>query len=256
MKKILAIVAAIFVLTSLSAMAEMTADEIIAKHLEAYGGADAMRNVKSIMLKGSMFMQGMPLEMTMYAILPDKSFAQVSTNNMVLGGGGTNGKEAWATQMGQTFILTGKEKAEAEKQADQFGLLDYAKKGATAKYLGEDMVKGAKAYKVEFVDASKDTTVYFFDATTYYIVREKSSSSSQSFSGHKKFGGIVFPAKITASVEANGQTMQQMITIDTIAINIPVADSLFVMPKDAKPMPTMPTGTDTAAPPAKPGEGK
>ncbi len=240
MKRSLVLLFALLLLSAMPAMAEMTADEIIAKHVEAYGGEAAMRAVKSMSLKGSMFMQGMPLEMQMYLVPPTKSYIQVMSNNVVLGGGGTNGTEAWATQMGETYILTGKQKEEADKQSDQFMFLDYKKKGSTAKLLGDDMVKGAKAYKIEFVSPSKDTTLYFFDATTYYIVREKNASTSQSFSAHKAVNGLVFPFKINSQMDVNGQSMQQMIQIDSIAINVPIADSLFIMPKNAKPLPTAP----------------
>lgn len=195
----------------------------------------------------------------MYMVPPSKSFIQVSSNNMVLGGGGTNGTEAWATQMGETYILTGKQKEEADKQSDQFIFLDYKKKGATAKNLGEDMVKGAKAYKIEFVTADRDTTLYYFDATTYYLLREKNAATSQNFSKHKSVGGIVFPFTINSQLDMGGQSMQQMITVDSIAVNVPIAESLFVMPKNAKPMPTPgaapePAETPKVVPPA--GSGK
>ncbi|MGB5105230.1 MAG: hypothetical protein WBP29_01615 [Candidatus Zixiibacteriota bacterium] len=255
MKKICALMLALFVLSAVPVMAEMTGDEIIAKHVEASGGEAAMRGVKSLYLKGSMFAQGMALEMQTYLIPPAKSYVEVSMNNMVVGGGGTNGTEAWATQMGETYVLTGKQKEEADKQSDQFVFLDYKKKGATAKNLGEDVVKGAKAYKVEFVTAGHDTTQYFFDAQTYYLLRETSAATSQNFSKHKEVGGIVFPFSISSQLEMGGQSMQQMITFDSVAVNIPIADSLFVMPKNAKPMPTPgaapePAETPKVVPPA------
>lgn len=255
MKKILALALALMIASAIPAMAEMTADEIIAKHIEAYGGAKAMGDVKSMTMKGSMFTQGMPLDMSAYIVLPGKSYLQVSANGMVMYSGGTNGKEAWATQMGQSFILEGKEKEDLEAQTEQFTLLDYKKKGATAKFVGEDLVKGAKAYKVEYVSAKSDTTTYFFDAATFYIVREKSATSNTSFSDHRSAGGIVFPFKINSQVQAGGQSMQQMITIDSIAINVPIADSLFVMPKNAAPMPKSPAPAETGNAPAE-GTGK
>jgi hypothetical protein len=250
MKKVLLLLCALLATSALPALAEMTADEIIAKHIEAYGGETAMRAVKSMMIKGSMFSQGMPMEIKMYIMPPSKSYVEVSSNNMVLGGGGTNGKEAWATQMGATYVLTGKKKEEADKQSDQFIFLDYKKKGSVVKLLGEDMVKGAKAYKIEFVSPTKDTTLYFFDATTYYIVREKGAATSQNYSGHKAVDGLVFPFKINSQMDMNGQSMQQMIQIDSIAINVPIADSIFVMPKSAKPLPMAPTpGIDSTETP-------
>lgn len=251
MKRLFALLIAMTALLAVPAMAEMTADEIIAKHIEASGGEAAMHAIKSMYMKGSMFMQGMPFEMEVFAVPPANSFVAVSSNKVVLGGAGTNATQAWSTQMGTTYILEGKQKDEAKKQADQFTFLDYKKKGSTAKYLGEDMVKGAKAYKVELVTAAHDTSLYFIDATTYYLVREKSAMVTSSFTNHKKVGDLVFPTKLTTQMEAGGQSMQQMITIDSIAVNVPIADSLFVMPKNAMPVPKAPAApADTTKAPA------
>ncbi len=252
MNRILLIAGLMIALLATTATAQMTADEIISKHLAATGGEKVMRDVSTIMVKGSMFMQGMPMDLEWYIKRPDKSFMQVSSNSMVLGGGGTDGTNAWASQMGQTFILDGDQKQSTMQQADRFPLLDYKTKGAKVNFTGEDLVKGAKTYKVEYVSKANDTTVYYFDATTFYIVKEKESSGSATFSGHKAVNGIVFPFKINSTIEAQGQSMQQMITIDSIAVNGPVPDSLFIMPKNAQPMPKMPE-----APPAgAAGEGK
>ncbi|MCC6964319.1 MAG: hypothetical protein IT585_13790 [candidate division Zixibacteria bacterium] len=242
MKRILVLMTALVALLASLAVGEMTADEIIAKHIAATGGEKTLRGVSTLMLKGSMFMEGMPLEIKTYIKLPNKSYVEATSNNMVMGGGGTNGTDAWATQMGQTFILEGEQKNAAMKQVDRFPLLDYKTKGAKANYAGEDLVKGAKAYKVEFVTKDNDTTVYFFDATTFYIVKEKEASSTTTFSGHKPVNGVVFPFKINSTIDAGGRTMQQMVTIDSIAINGAVPESLFVMPKNAQPIPKAPGG--------------
>lgn len=242
MKRTIVLLTALIALLASLAVGEMTADEIITRHLAATGGEKTLRDVSTIMVKGSMFMEGMPLDIKTYIKLPNKSYMEAASNNIVMGGGGTDGTNAWATQMGQTFILEGEQKNAAMKQVDRFPLLDYKAKGAKANYLGEDLVKGAKAYKVEFISKENDTTVYFFDAATFYVVKEKEANSTTTFSGHKPVNGVVFPFKINSTMEAGGRTMQQMITIDSVAINGAVPESLFVMPKNAQPMPKMPEG--------------
>jgi hypothetical protein len=52
-------------------------------------------------------------------------------------------------------------------------------------------------------------------------------------SEHRKVGDIVFTHKVTGQ----GFEGEMMMTFDSIQVNVPVPDSLFVMPADARPLP-------------------
>ena len=250
MKKILLAGIMLMALVASSVAAEMTADDLVAKYLKATGGEQNFRTVKSVMMKGSMFAQGQNVDLKIFTILPNKSLTQISMNNMVLQSIGVNGTDAWAMGMGGTFVLSGDQKKAAISQSEMFPLLDYKKKGAKVKFLGEDLVKGAKVLKLEYASKDNDTTIYFLDGTTFLPVREKRGETVVSMSDHRKVGGLTFPFKISIQ-SANGQMMT---TLDTIAINPSVPDSLFVMPKDAKPMPDM--SKPAAAPDSTKGGGQ
>jgi outer membrane lipoprotein-sorting protein len=242
MRKIALLGMLVLALTASMMAAEMTADELIAKYIAAVGGETNLRAVKSLMMKGSMMTQGMTLDAKLINVLPDKAYMEMAMNGSVMQVVGTNGKDAWVKGPMGTFFLTGDQKISAMKQSKVFPLLDYKKNGASVKFLGEDMVKGTKAYKLQFVGTDKDTTVYYFDSTTFYNVKEKSVQATTSMSDFRKVGNLNLPYKINAQ---SGQG-QMMITFDTIAVNSTIPDSLFVMPKDAKPMPDM---SKPAAPP-------
>jgi outer membrane lipoprotein-sorting protein len=218
--------------------AEMTADGLIAKYFTATGGEQNVRAIKSMTMKGTMFAQGQSLEMKVSYVLPGKSFVEIGMGGMTVQTVGTNGKEAWMKHpmLGNVF-LSGSDKDDAMRQANMFPLLDYKKSGAKVKFLGEDMVKGAKAYKLEYVGADNDTVVYSFDATTFLTLKEKRTDATVMASDYRKVGGIMIPYKI--NVQAGAQSM--MMTIDTIAVNIAIPDSLFVMPKDAKSLDSLKT---------------
>jgi outer membrane lipoprotein-sorting protein len=235
-------------LTSYASASAMTADEVIAKHLEAVGGEKTIRDTETLFLKGTAFMQGTPLQMKMWVKLPNMSYSEISMNNMVMGNSGCDGENAWLSQMGQTYYLEGEMKQAAFRQADMFPLLDLEKRGRTATYAGEATVKGDKAHKVEVVYPEGDTVVYFFDAETFYLVKEDSKGSSESNSSFKEFDGTMWPTKVTVT-SAQGQ---QMITFDSVAINPDVADSLFVMPEDAQPIPGMHKAPADSTKPAEP----
>jgi hypothetical protein len=220
----------LLVLTASLIAAEMTADGLITKYLTAAGGEQSFRALKSMTTKGSIFLQGQTADIKVSYVVPDKSYMEVSMGGVPVQVVGTNGKDAWTKNPMGTFFMTGEEKASAMRQANLFPLLDYKKSGAKVKYLGEDMVKGAKAYKMEYVDASNDTVIYFFDATTFLTMKEKRNDATVMMSDYRKVNNLMIPYKV--NIQAAAQSI--MMTIDTIAVNPPIPESLFVMPKDAK----------------------
>jgi hypothetical protein len=210
--------------------AEMTADDLIAKYFAATGGEQNARALKSMMMKGTMFVQGQSLELKVRYVLPSKSCVEVGMGGIPMQTIATDGKNAWMKHpMAGNVYMSGEDKEDAMRQANLFPLLDYKKAGAKVKFLGEDLVKGAKAYKLEFVYATNDTVVYFFDATTFLAVKEKQSQATVMYSDFRKIGDFTMPYKINVQAQES-----MMMTFDTIAVNLAVPDSIFIMPKDAK----------------------
>jgi len=235
MKKLL-MTLLIIALSSCALADDMTPDELIANYFEAIGGEKAIRGVEDIFLKGSMLFQGAPLVMKMWVKPPDKSFVEVSMNNMVVGGGGSNGSEAWSVVMGQVQQLDGDQARMQAKKADMFPLLDYEKHGHQVNYLGETTVNDKSVHKLEFVDSDSDSTYWLFDARTFHLIQRENSVEKTTFEDRRKVGGIMWPYKMTI----DGQQGQVQITYDSVAVNTGIPDSIFVLPADAKPMPKMP----------------
>ena len=229
-RKIMPVVILLLALVVSLIAAEMTADDLIAKYLTASGGEQNFRALKSMTTKGSIFMQGQTADVKVSYVVPNKSYMEVSMGGLSVQVVGTNSKDAWVKNPMGTYFMGGDEKASAMRQANLFPLLDYKKAGAKVKYLGEDMVKGAKAYKLEYVGADKDTVIYFFDAVTFFTVKEKRNDATVMMSDFKKVGNLMIPHKV--NIQAAAQSI--MMTIDTIAVNVAVPDSLFVMPSGAK----------------------
>lgn len=229
-RKILLAAMLLMVLAASLIAAEMTADDLIAKYLTACGGEQSLRALKSMTMKGSMFAQGQSLDVKISYVVPTKSLMEIGMGGVPMQVVGTNGKDAWLKGPMGTFFMTGEEKEATLRQSDRFPLLDYKKNGAKVKLLGEDLVKGAKALKLEYIGSGNDTVIYFFDATTFLITKEKSGDATIMWSDYKKDGNIVMPHKM--NVQSAAQSM--MMTIDTITVNVAIPESLFVMPKDAK----------------------
>jgi hypothetical protein len=107
--------------------------------------------------------------------------------------------------------------------------LDYKDRGATAKYVGDEQVKGVDAYKVEYIQASGDTSYLYFDKTNFNILREQSSEGDMLFEKFKPVEGFTLPHKMTTS--QGGQRIMMVIT--NVEINPDLPASLFEAPPDS-----------------------
>jgi zinc protease len=231
-KKIALAVTLLLILVASLVAAEMTADDLVGKYMTALGGESGLRAMKSLTTKGTVFTQGMTADMKVSYVLPSKSYTEILMGGIPVQVIGSNGTDAWMKMPAGTFYLTGDDKADALRQSNMFPLLDYKKNGAVVKYLGEDMVKGAKALKLEYVGKGNDTVIYYLDATTFLPAKEKRKDATVSLSDYRKVGGIMLPYKM--NIQSAAQSM--MVTLDSVAVNPKIADSLFIMPKGALPI--------------------
>jgi outer membrane lipoprotein-sorting protein len=209
-----------------------TADEIIAKHLEAIGGADAWKKVNSIKMEGTMQVQGATVSMTQ-TVLHGKG------NRQDISFGGMNGFMIIAPTSGWNFMpfngqaapepMTAEDVAEGQADLDAQGnLVDYAAKGHTVEYLGKDDVEGTDCFKLKVnLKSGKPETLYL-DAKSYLIIRSVSVQkangqeveSTVNFSNYEKLPeGIMVPKSL-------GLPFGEM-NITKITINGPVDESIF-----------------------------
>ncbi len=210
-----------------------TADEIIAKHLEAIGGADAWKKVNSVKLEGTVKIQGGAEATVTQTILHGKGNRQ---DILFMGMSGymfvtpTNGWNFMPFQ-GQAApeALTAEDVAEAQADLDvQGNLIDYAAKGHTVEYLGKDDVEGTECFKLKVnLKSGKPETLYL-DTKSYLIIRSVSIQkangqeveSTTNFSNYEKLPeGIVIPKSL-------GLSFGEM-NITKITINGPVDESIF-----------------------------
>ena len=209
-----------------------TADEIIAKHIEAIGGADAWKKVNSVKMEGTLIVQGTTVNMTQ-TILHGKG------NRQDISVMGMNGFMIIAPTSGWNFMpfngqaapepMTAEDVAEGQSELDAQGnLIDYAAKGHTVEYLGKDDVEGTDCYKLKINLKSGKSETYYFDAKSYLLIRSVSKQKANgqeaeittNFSNYEKLPeGIVVAKSITLPFgEMN---------ITKITINSTVDESIF-----------------------------
>jgi hypothetical protein len=159
-----------------------TADEIIAKHIQAVGGADNWKKVSSLKLEGTLIVQGTTVNMTQ-TILHQKG------NRQDISVMGMNGFMIIAPTSGWNFMpfngqaapepMTAEDVAENQSELDVQGvLIDYAAKGHTVEYIGKDDVEGTDCFKMKVNLKGGKSDTYFFDAKSYLLIRTISKQKS------------------------------------------------------------------------------
>lgn len=222
----------VFTIATVGFTYAQTAEEIVNKHIEAIGGAEAWKKVNSMVTAGTFKVQGADINVTQTVLHNKGSRVDISAMGM-------NGYQIVTPTAGWNFMPFQGQKAPEPITADdikeslddmdaQGTLVDYKAKGHTIEYLGTDDIEGVDALKVkETLKTGKVLTLYF-DPKTYYLIKVvskrkangKEFDAATTLSNYKKLPeGIVVPWSVT---QGNGEMI-----ITKIEVNKPVDENIF-----------------------------
>lgn len=221
-----------------------SADEIIAKNIQARGGADKLKTVQSIKTTATMTMgPGMELAGTVIQKRPMLARMEFSLQGMTAVQA-YDGKDAWQIMpfMGKKDpeLMSAEEGKETEEMADVDGpLVDYKSKGHQVELLGKEKIEGTDAYKLKLTLKNGDVQTIYIDADSFLQIKEvdkrtirgSETETESSIGDYKEVNGILFPFAVESAIKGTDQ--KQKITISKIELNVPVDDSIFKMPAAA-----------------------
>ena len=224
-------------------LSAQTVDEIIAKNIQARGGAEKLKSVKTIKSTATMAMMGMEIPTTMVQKRPGMSRIEFTAQGMT-GVVAYDGKQAWQIMpfMGKKDpeLMSADEAKEPEENSDIDGpLVDYKSKGHQVELLGKEKIEGTDAYKLKVTLKNGDVQTVYIDADSFLQIKEvqkrtirgTEQQTESSIGDYKEVNGIMFPFAIESAV--TGTDQKQKITISTVELNVPADDSLFKMPAAA-----------------------
>jgi outer membrane lipoprotein-sorting protein len=240
-KVCLAIVALALAVPALSAQ---TVDEIIAKNVQARGGADKLKSVQSIKATAVMAM-GPGMEAP--GVLIQKRPAEARLEFTIQGLTAVqayDGKNAWQIMpfMGKKDpeLMSGDDSKEMEEMADIDGpMVDYKSKGNQVELLGKEKVEGTDAYKLKVTLKNGDVQTIYIDADSFLEIKEETNRMvrgteqvfESSIGDYKEVNGVVFAFAIESG--AKGHPEKQKLTISKIELNVAADDAMFKMPPPA-----------------------
>jgi outer membrane lipoprotein-sorting protein len=227
-----------------SATAE-TVDELIEKNAKAKGGMEKIKSVQTMRMTGKMIMgQGMEAPFTMTAKRPKNTRVEFTFQGMT-GIQAYDGKTAWMVMpfMGKKDpeAMPSEETKNMEEQADFDGpLIDYKAKGHTVELLGKESVEGSDAFKLKVTLKNGEVRTIYLDAETFLevkaeakrMVRGTEIEGESLFGDYKEVDGMMVAHVMESG--AKGSPQRQKMVFEKVEFNVPLADSLFVMPVVAR----------------------
>jgi hypothetical protein len=215
-----------------------TADEVVAKHIEAIGGKDNWKKINSMKMEANVNAQGMDVPVIIYQIHNKASKQEYTVMNMT-GYAIVTNEAGWnfnpfAGQTAPEPMTADELKAGQENLDIQGEFLDYKEKGHTVELMGKEDVDGTECFKLKLTRKSGRESIYFVDPKTYYIVRAVSKlklngqdiEQNINMSNYQKLPeGIVIPYTME-----NGQAPAP-INIIKVEVNPKLDDAIFQVKK-------------------------
>ncbi len=231
------------VLCMAAAASAQTAEELVAKNLQARGGVDKIKAVNTLKMAGKIYV-GINADVSQEQKRPNMLRQNFTVQGMteIQVYDGSVGWQISPFQGRRDAELMGEDDTrDLLDEADIDGpLVDYQAKGNKVEYLGHDLVDGDDAYKLKVTLKNGDIVYYYLDPDTYLEIKKEKQEfirgsvkeSVQLLGSYKQVGGVYYPYSMEVGQKGGGDLARY--TIDTVEVNTPIEDSYFKMPAAKK----------------------
>lgn len=217
-----------------------TADDIIAKHIDAIGGKDKLSQITSMYMEKTTEIMGNE-STSKTTILNGKGYKnEMDFNGQQIVQVATD-KGGWVINpFGGSTSATALSPDQYKNSEDEIYLPDplfnYANHGAKVELAGQEKVGDNNTNKIKYTNKDGDVTTYYIDATTNYIIQAKKTGDVQgqpteftiSYGDYKKIDFGIF---IPYSVGIDMGQFNLKNTTTKVDMNKTVDASIFDMPK-------------------------
>jgi hypothetical protein len=222
-----------------------TLEELVAKNIEAKGGADALKALQSLKLSGKLIVNHGQRKFD-YAETKKRPGAvrEEFTVQGLTAVQAYDGKDGWKISPFQGRKDPEKLSADDVKplmeDAEIDGpLVDWKEKGSTLEYLGREDVDGTSAYKIKVTRKNGDIQFVFLDPDHFLEIRiltERIRHGAQEetetdVGDYEKIGGVFIPFSIEEG--SKGDSDKQKEVVEKAEANAPIDDAVFHFPTTA-----------------------
>ncbi|MGA2539379.1 MAG: hypothetical protein ABSF53_25460 [Terracidiphilus sp.] len=222
-----------------------TADELIAKNIQARGGPDAMNAIKTVRITakyeaGGGFTAAVGQENVRPNLIRETATLQGMTQVQAY-----DGTSGW-----QIRPFGGKKDPELMGEDDLRDLLldadidgpliDYKEKGSTVEYLGHDVVDGDDALRLKVTLKNGDIIYDYLDPDTFMeirrgiqqFIRGSVRERVMGFGSYKPVAGVMFPFSISQGTKDHPE--DSTTTVQKLEVNATIDPVEFALPASLK----------------------
>ena len=219
-----------------------TADELVAKNIEAKGGAEKIKALNTIRMTGRIELPGGFNGLVSQENKRPNLVRETFTLQGMTAVQAYDGTAGWQIQP-----FGGKKDPELMGEDDVRDLLidadfdgplvNYKAKGNGVQFLGHDIVDGDDALRLKVTLKNGDIVYYYLDPDTFLEIRTERQEfvrgsvreTVADLGSYKAVGGVMFPFSVSGGPK-NDPTQVQSVTYDRIEVNVPLPESEFAVP--------------------------
>jgi Outer membrane lipoprotein-sorting protein len=235
------LLAAVGVIGLLSPSANaQTVDEVIAKNVEARGGMEKIKSIKTIRTSGKVNAGFFRAAFQQENKRPERVREEVTIQGLTQVRA-YDGKTGWQVSpfggRRDPELLAEDDMKDLVVEADIEGpLVDYKQKGHTAELMGHDSVEGTDCYKVKLTLKNGDVRLYYLDADSYLAIKLEAQSTirgsvqeTETFYGdYDQVNGVYFPFAWESGQKGDAERAKYV--VERIETNTTIDDAAFTMP--------------------------
>jgi hypothetical protein len=223
-----------------------TADELIAKNIQAHGGIDKMKAITSLRMTGTFDAGGFKAAVGQDSKRPGmlrETFSVQGMTQIQAYDGSTGWQISPFGGKKDPELLGPDDMRTLVEDADFDGpLVDAAAKGNEVEYLGHTEVDGDDALKLKVTWKNGDIFYYYLDPDTFLeiqiekqiFIRGSVRERVTLLGSYKPVNGVMYPFSIESGPK-NNPDARGKVTITKIEANVPLDDKSFKMPSTPAP---------------------
>jgi hypothetical protein len=222
-----------------------TADELIAKNIQARGGLEKMKAIKTVRMTGKFeggggFTAAVGQENERPNLIRQTFTLQGMTQVQAY-----DGTTGWQIQpfggKKDPELMGEDELRELVLDADLDGpLVEYKEKGSTVEYLGHDVVDGDDALRLKVTLKNGDIIYDYLDPDTFIEIRKEIQQFIRGsvrdrvvgLGSYKPVAGVMFPFSISSGPKNNPDA--QTSTVQKMEVNVTIDPADFALPASLK----------------------
>jgi photosystem II stability/assembly factor-like uncharacterized protein len=217
-----------------------TVDELVAHHIDALGGAAAVKAIRSLRMTGHIESGALRMDYGEVDARPSlhRDETTIQGLTVVSAWDGTEGwsMSPWGGRREPERMAADDAKTLAQNADFEGTLVDWKQKGHQVEYLGTEDVDGTRAHKLRVVRKDGDIETLYLDPEAYLLIRKTMQTMTRGvetvfeidYGSYQKVAGVYFP--FTVDLGPKGGRKNQHFIYERIEANVDLDPAQFHYP--------------------------